>query len=80
VRRPEVSQSVRNIIADQTLTGSVTSLAWVEMYIGAVAIIQRLDLDIFDTVRARDVDFTRDCLVGQSVKGSKGVRVKHLAK
>ncbi|KAL2206994.1 cytochrome protein [Sarocladium strictum] len=56
------------------------NLAWVEMYIGAAAIIQRLDLDIFDTVRARDVDFTRDCLVGQSVKGSKGVRVKHLAK
>ncbi|KAG9243560.1 cytochrome P450 [Calycina marina] len=50
--------------------------ATAEIYIMLAAIFRRFDLDLFETTRERDVDFTRDCFLGQPSLESKGVRVQ----
>lgn len=42
-------------------------------------IVARFDLELFDTVWERDVQYTRDCFLGESGLSSRGVRVKVLA-
>jgi hypothetical protein len=54
------------------------SLAYTEIYLGLAAILRRFDLELFDTVRQRDVDTVRDCFVGMPSPQSKGVRIKIL--
>jgi hypothetical protein len=39
-------------------------------------IIRRFEFNLYDTIRERDVDYSRDCFVGGLRKASKGVRVK----
>ena len=51
------------------------SLAYAEMYISLAVIFRRFDLQLYKTYRERDVDLVRDCFVGETAKGSPGVRV-----
>ncbi|KAF2228164.1 putative cytochrome P450 [Elsinoe ampelina] len=56
------------------------NLAYCEIYLAAAAILRRFDMELFDTVRERDVDVSRDCLVGMPGYASKGVRIRILGK
>ncbi|PNS16982.1 Isotrichodermin C-15 hydroxylase [Sphaceloma murrayae] len=56
------------------------NLAYCEMYLASAAILRRFDMELFDTVRERDIDVVRDCLVGMPGYASKGVRVRILGR
>jgi len=36
----------------------------------------RFDIELFETVRSRDVDVVRDCIIGLPSPESPGIRVK----
>lgn len=50
------------------------SLAYAELYLTVAILVRRFDFELYMTER-KDVDIARDCFVGQSEIGSKGVRV-----
>ncbi|KAL8963314.1 MAG: hypothetical protein Q9183_005026, partial [Haloplaca sp. 2 TL-2023] len=52
------------------------NLAQTELYLAAAAVFRCFDLELYDTVRVRDVESTRDCFTGEASKGSRGVRVR----
>ena len=52
------------------------NLAYAELYLVLAVIFRRFDLQLFDTIRARDVDTTRDFFLGQPSADSMGIRVK----
>lgn len=56
-------------------TNRLDSLALAELYITLAYLFRRWDLEMYETTRERDVDFVRDCFVGETEPGSKGVRV-----
>lgn len=39
-------------------------------------VFRRFDLDVYEVIRERDIDFSRDCFIGQPSTKSKGVRVQ----
>ena len=39
-------------------------------------ILRRFDLQLFETFWERDVEYTRDCFLGESDRASPGIRVK----
>jgi hypothetical protein len=39
----------------------------------------RFDLELFETYRERDVDYIRDCFIGEPDPASQGIRVKVIA-
>lgn len=39
-------------------------------------LFRRFELELFDTIRERDVDLKRDCFLAECMPGSLGVRVK----
>lgn len=51
------------------------NLAYAEIYIVLAAVVRRFDLELYDTIKERDVDFARDCFIALPTKGSKGIRV-----
>ncbi|KAI0973455.1 cytochrome P450 [Xylaria arbuscula] len=53
------------------------NVAHAELYIALAAIFYRRDFELLDTVRERDVDFSRDFFVGETSAATKGVRVKY---
>ncbi|KAI0450824.1 cytochrome P450 [Xylaria acuta] len=52
------------------------NLAHAELYIALASLFHRREFELYDTVRERDVDFTRDFFVGETSASAKGVRVK----
>lgn len=52
------------------------NLAYANLYHILAAVVQRFNLEITDTVRARDVDMNRDHFVSVIARGSEGVRVR----
>lgn len=46
-----------------------------ELYIALPVVLTRLDLELFDTTRSRDIDFECDYFVGEPSGASPGVRV-----
>ncbi|KAL6714571.1 hypothetical protein ACLMJK_007996 [Lecanora helva] len=52
------------------------NLAWAELYLILAHVFRRFTFDIGDVVRERDIDCTRDMLVGMPVAESKGMIVK----
>jgi len=48
-----------------------------ELYLAAAGVLRRFELEMFDTVRERDIDIdsVRDCFVGMPMPGTKGLRV-----
>lgn len=55
----------------------VISVAWAELYIAIATLFCRRDFELYDTIRERDVDFTRDCFVGETSASAEGVRVTY---
>ncbi|KAI1423120.1 cytochrome P450 [Xylaria sp. FL1777] len=54
------------------------NLAHAELYIAIAALFRRREFKLHDdTVRERDVDFTRDFFVGETSADTQGVRVKY---
>ncbi|KAI0183573.1 cytochrome P450 [Xylaria flabelliformis] len=53
------------------------NLAHAELYITIASLFRRRDFELHDTIRDRDVDFTRDFFVGETSATTKGVRVKY---
>lgn len=51
------------------------SLALAEVYLGVAAVVRRFDMELFDTVKERDIDVVRDCFIGLPSPESKGLRV-----
>jgi hypothetical protein len=51
------------------------SLALTELYIVIACLFRRFDLELYDTIRERDIDIVRDCFIGEPSPQSKGVRV-----
>lgn len=47
-----------------------------ELYIVIARLFCQFDLEIYDTIRERDVDSVRDCFIGESSPESLGVRMK----
>jgi len=56
------------------------SLAHTEIHLGVAAMMRRFEMELYDTVRERDVDVVRDCFIGMPSPESKGVRVRVLSK
>ena len=52
------------------------SFAYFELYLVLATVFRRFKLELFDTLRERDVAHSRDCFLGKSSVGSQGVRVK----
>lgn len=50
--------------------------AHMELYLAIASIFYRFDFELHDTIQARDIDFTRDAIVGLATKGTKGMRMK----
>lgn len=53
------------------------NVAWAELYIAIATLFCRRDFELYDTIRERDVDFTRDCFVGETSASAEGVRVTY---
>ncbi|TGJ88430.1 hypothetical protein E0Z10_g343 [Xylaria hypoxylon] len=53
------------------------NLAHAELYIALATLFRHRDFELHDTVRERDVDFSRDFFVGETSASAKGVRVKY---
>ena len=53
----------------------VYSLAYAEMYMAISTLITTFDLDFFDIVRERDIDYTSDRFIGETRADSPGVSV-----
>ena len=56
-----------------------SSFALAELYIVIAFLFRRFDLKLHDTIRERDIDFVRDCFIGEPSPESVGVRVKAVA-
>lgn len=52
------------------------NLAYAEIYAATAALVTRYDMQLFDTIRERDLDTVRDMFMALPSKESKGVRVK----
>ncbi|KAL8765571.1 MAG: hypothetical protein Q9209_007402 [Squamulea sp. 1 TL-2023] len=52
------------------------NFALAELYIIIARIFSQFELEIFDTIRERDVDYMRDCFIGETSPESLGVRMK----
>jgi cytochrome P450 len=56
------------------------NLAYAEIYHASAALIRRFDMQLYETLRERDVDVCRDCFVGLPRQDTLGVRVKIVGK
>ncbi|KAH8174628.1 cytochrome p450 domain-containing protein [Sarocladium implicatum] len=52
------------------------NLAWLELYVAVAALARFTDYELFETTRQHDVDYVRDCLLGQPEAQSKGIRIQ----
>ena len=50
--------------------------AYTELYIAITTLLRRFDFQLYETVRERDVNFARDCFIGETHPDSSGVRMK----
>lgn len=52
------------------------NLVYAELYLGVATIFSRFDMELYETIRSRDVDVVRDCIIGLPSSESKGIRVR----
>ncbi|KAL8786111.1 MAG: hypothetical protein Q9213_002976 [Squamulea squamosa] len=52
------------------------NFALAELYIIIARIFSQFELELFDTIRERDIDYVRDCFIGETSSESLGVRMK----
>lgn len=62
------------------LAAFLSSLAYAEMSIVLSVLFRRFEFELYETSRERDIDLSRDCFVGKSMKESPGMRVKIVAR
>jgi len=53
-----------------------SSFALAELYIVIACVFRRFDLELYDTIRERDVDVVRDYFIGEVSPETCGIRVK----
>ena len=53
------------------------SFAIAELYLVIACLFHRFDLQLYDTIRQRDIDAVRDCFIGEASTAILGVRVKN---
>ncbi|KAI0593579.1 putative flavonoid 3-hydroxylase [Biscogniauxia sp. FL1348] len=53
------------------------NLAMAQLHIVLALVFRRDDLQLFDTIRERDIDIVRDCFSGEVSKETKGVRIAY---
>ncbi|KAI1633230.1 putative flavonoid 3-hydroxylase [Biscogniauxia mediterranea] len=53
------------------------NFAYAELYVVIASIFRRKNLELYDTIRERDIDIVRDCFLGETAHNTKGVRVKY---
>ncbi|KAI0204166.1 cytochrome P450 [Astrocystis sublimbata] len=53
------------------------NLAMAEMYIVIACMFRRVDFDLHDTIKERDIDTVRDCFIAEVSPETKGVRIKY---
>ena len=54
----------------------IISLAYAEMYLALAILFRRFSFELYDTIRERDIDLSRDYFVGETKKESPGARIK----
>lgn len=52
------------------------NFALAELYTVIACLFRRFDLELHDTTRERDIDYARDCFIGEPSPESVGVRIK----
>ncbi|KAH9826728.1 Cytochrome-P450 [Teratosphaeria destructans] len=52
------------------------NLVYAELFLTVARLVTRFDLELYETVRERDVDVARDCVLGLPSAGSPGIRVR----
>lgn len=50
-----------------------------ELYLVVATVFRRFDMELYDTIRERDIDVVRDCFIGEVSPESRGVWVKATA-
>ena len=53
----------------------ILSLAKAELYIAIATIFRRYDMELYDTIRERDINLAYDGFLPQPSRGNKGVRI-----
>ncbi|KAI2465613.1 putative flavonoid 3-hydroxylase [Annulohypoxylon bovei var. microspora] len=53
------------------------NLAYAELYIVLASLFCRRKLELYDTIKERDIDIVRDCFIGETSPNTKGVRVRY---
>ncbi|CAG8978292.1 hypothetical protein HYALB_00010291 [Hymenoscyphus albidus] len=59
-----------------TVSNKDRRIAYTELYLTLAMLFRRFELELFDTIRERDIDLRRDCFLAEAMPGSQGVRVK----
>ena len=54
----------------------IISLAYAEMYLALAILFRRFSFELYNTIRERDIDLSRDYFVGETKKESPGARIK----
>lgn len=57
-------------------TDSCISLVYAELFLTVARVMTRFDMELFDTIRSRDVDVVRDCIIGLPSPESPGIRIQ----
>ncbi|KAK7959437.1 benzoate 4-monooxygenase cytochrome P450 [Apiospora aurea] len=52
------------------------NLVYAELFLTVARVMTRFDIELFETVKSRDVDVVRDCIIGLPSPESPGIRVK----
>ncbi|KAI0169405.1 putative flavonoid 3-hydroxylase [Hypoxylon sp. FL1284] len=52
------------------------NFAYAELYIVLASLFRRRHLELYNTIRERDIDIVRDCFVGEPSPDTKGVRIR----
>lgn len=60
----------------RTDADTMESLAYSEMYVCLAKLVRRFDCILYDVVRERDIDHSRDCFLGEPRDDTKGVRLQ----
>ena len=51
-------------------------IAYAEIYLAIAMVFRRFDVQLYDTIKERDVDVHRDCFLGEADPTSLGVRIQ----
>ncbi|KAK8079184.1 hypothetical protein PG994_002991 [Apiospora phragmitis] len=58
------------------LAKNYVSLVYAELFLTVASVMTRFDIELFETIKSRDVDVVRDCIIGLPSPESPGIRVR----